>query len=848
VRAVSAPGLAAPRATTDVPHGIARRGAKPAEEDFEHLRAEGIRLLRSLSGHVWTDHNLHDPGITILEQLCYALTDLLYRADFPVADHLTGPDGLIDFDTLALQAPHAVFPCRATTTADQRRWLLDRVDGLDDAMLIPRARANDEPDGLYRLVLELTQGGDLDDPRVAQARAEYRAQRNLCEDLCGDVEMVRDVACELHAEIEIRGTRDTADLLAEIYDRCANHIAQSVRLRSLREELADGRTLEQVYTGPAMRHGFIDQRDIDSNPHELLFVGELAEQIAAVDGVEELRTLALHVDGKCVVGSLPWHGDGWMLRLQVPGANGAALRGHVILTRRGLAVPVDAEDMQRRYSDLKIAARVRRAHMKATQDSDATAGLPQGRHHDLAHYLSVQEQFPAVYGLGERGLPATASSERRAQAKQLVAYLALCEQVMAHSAAQLQHLRDLFSSRAFPRKSYWWQVLGDPHAPGIESLYVGNRTPSEIEASVLAPWDPFADRKSRVLDHLLALYGETWGQNSVRRFLGYLDDDEADRLLLRNKEALLRLVASAGADRCGAFDDGRPSWDRTDNTSGLQRRLNLLLGFGHEHSRPLTRALVQMNRPLIEPRDPPPSLAADLGAEATVPSAARAPSSREQMVDDLRRIRPLQHRGLDAGLLRAGTRRDRYRLVPPASGDGCWRVLLLSDTSPKGWTLADADDKATAARIAHNLRRLLVHLNHESEGLHLVEHILLRPLGIEPRRIRVPPDFYALRLSVVLPDWTVRTRDPGFRRFVEETVRITCAAHLSARCVWLDFDRMRHFETRWQAWLQARIDHCTSPDASDEQAERLERAAHRVIKYLLGPPTPGAAAAAQRHA
>ncbi len=47
--------------------------------DFIRLRDEGIRLIQSMSGDVWTDYNLHDPGVTTLEVLCYGLTELGYR-------------------------------------------------------------------------------------------------------------------------------------------------------------------------------------------------------------------------------------------------------------------------------------------------------------------------------------------------------------------------------------------------------------------------------------------------------------------------------------------------------------------------------------------------------------------------------------------------------------------------------------------------------------------------------------------------------------------------------------------------------------------------------------------------
>ncbi len=46
--------------------------------NFDALRAKGIGLIQELSGHAWSDFNLHDPGITILEHLCFAITDMAY--------------------------------------------------------------------------------------------------------------------------------------------------------------------------------------------------------------------------------------------------------------------------------------------------------------------------------------------------------------------------------------------------------------------------------------------------------------------------------------------------------------------------------------------------------------------------------------------------------------------------------------------------------------------------------------------------------------------------------------------------------------------------------------------------
>ena len=52
---------------------INRDKAREAAFDYEQLRREAIAHVQALSGNTWTDYNLHDPGVTILEQLCMPL-------------------------------------------------------------------------------------------------------------------------------------------------------------------------------------------------------------------------------------------------------------------------------------------------------------------------------------------------------------------------------------------------------------------------------------------------------------------------------------------------------------------------------------------------------------------------------------------------------------------------------------------------------------------------------------------------------------------------------------------------------------------------------------------------------
>lgn len=98
--------------------------AKPERPamDFELLRKEAIAYIQRISGKIWTDYNAHDPGITILEVLCYAITDLSYRANKPIQDLLA-----LETGSLAGQFFKAsqILPGKALTLEDYRKLLMD---------------------------------------------------------------------------------------------------------------------------------------------------------------------------------------------------------------------------------------------------------------------------------------------------------------------------------------------------------------------------------------------------------------------------------------------------------------------------------------------------------------------------------------------------------------------------------------------------------------------------------------------------------------------------------------------------------------------------------------------------
>jgi len=98
--------------------------------------------------------------------------------------------------------------------------------------------------------------------------------------------------------------------------------------------------------------------------------------------------------------------------------------------------------------------------------------IPRGVYHnDLANYYSIQNEFPLVYGIGEGGLPATASLQRQAQALQLKGYLLFFDQLLANYLTQLSNIPSLFSFRSpngIQPQSYFVNPLSN--VPDLEKL------------------------------------------------------------------------------------------------------------------------------------------------------------------------------------------------------------------------------------------------------------------------------------------------------------------------------------------------------------------------------------------
>jgi len=744
---------------------------------FTQLKQQGLADIIRLAGKRWTDYNLHDPGITLLEQLCFSLTELQYRCDFAIADLLTGADGRIDFAALGLVSPEQILSCRPTTTADYRRYMLDCLPQLAEFYLLPQATT-----GLYHAVA-VARGADNDAAAlIAKIRRCYSAQRNLGEQLT-DIRLLTPLPCQPVAELDIAAAADPVELLAEFYYRCQQLLQRSTERCSYADLLAQGQSYEQLFDGPLTPDGVL----LHSAPdYGQLQINDFFQPLQQIDGVVQLNRFYLQCEGRACYDSLPLQHNLPLYCLQAvqPGQPPA-----VRLLLGNKAIAVDMAAVMQRYQQ-----KLFRQHSRWQTDLAALCPAPEGRYRPVGHYQSLQALLPRNYGL--QRLPAQSSAVQL----QLKGYLLLFEQLLANFLAQLQQLPALFSPFE-TGQSYYYQALDNRHIAGIESLQHGAMT-TKLQ-QLYSRLDDVLARKHRLLDYLLALYGESLYQHSLQHFDYYHSAHSGSARRLQQKISYLQQIVCMTRDRVAAPDHYAPLW--RDAVGGFVRKQALLLDLGQiaqslttavlQHKLRLSRSSAQLQLLYLDE-----TLADDLLQPVPalrLPFAADSPALRRRLSGAC----CFDGDTLPEQVVQSGVVLANYRIT---RHNGRYQLLLPVPDSRRDewWLLGSYRHYRGALILANCLCQFLCHISQSSEGLHVIEHLLLQP---EPTDTTdsLPLEFYNGRITVLCPGWTARFADRGFQQLVSETLQLNCPAHLSCQVIFINFKQMNYFERLFKYWRTA---------------------------------------------
>lgn len=528
----------------------------PELPDFEALLRRGIARAQAVSGDVWTDYNEHDPGVTILEQLCFALTDLGYRTDHPVADLLasvpllpawnpeTGANGAGNGPEAGFHSTAKLLSSSAVTEDDLKRVVLAHFPEVWNIWLDRCQAVGDVQPSTFEVLIQKSE--DPADQKYGLRDDQLRegVWHVLRSEAClgmsfREPALIRTQPVAVMAEIQLdpRGEGDPAAVLSRLLFAIDHAINPMPRMTSYASMQDDKRPPEEIFDGPLTSHGFIDLGEVPARPRP--------------PSEDKIREALLDTPGVASVGAVQVpHAGEWPKNTAFQLSLDAGDLTHLSVLRGGSRLPLEAQNvavLKRRLNHRRRQHRFSGAAMhgvrRAVQDIFAAPGTERPALHK---YRSIQHLFPAIYGLGKFGDVSALDSglavggrlrsfgASAAQLNQLRAFLLIFEQFVANYLVQLANAPRLLSWHEEWRQSYFVQavpaledgpagtiVQEPPGSVDVLAASQGGEAAENLQtytarlADISATMDQVDDRTERAYDHLLARYNESFDNTQL---------------------------------------------------------------------------------------------------------------------------------------------------------------------------------------------------------------------------------------------------------------------------------------------------------------------------------------------
>ncbi|MEO5564375.1 MAG: hypothetical protein ABIR18_13095 [Chitinophagaceae bacterium] len=614
-----------------------------------------------------------------------------------------------------------------------------------------------EFEGLYNVMIEYEEDVLEDRHRAEVRELVYRKllrNRNLCEDFLS-VNAVEYEDFAIGASISLAEYADPDQVLAQIFFVIYKYFTPSVPFHTIPEMLEKGYGVDEIFEGPALDHGFIDTAELEKTDlFRDIRLSDIISEIADIDGIKAITYLHLPFTDFTKPDSGKNYFYQWLQRLKDERKIGRiqprlskvifCKERDIITYYTGEASDRRPERMLKLFKDLKTLERKYKLELK---DADLDFAVPSGEYMELEDYYPVTYSLPMCYGVSERaGVPPNADEKRKVQALQLKGYLMFFEQLLGDYLVQLNHFRDLFTFDNTVKHTYFTRALTE--IDDLKSLVIDNADHGDnhwnlilndfrhVLQNLVETPKMFSERRNIFLNHMLARFGEDISEyETVTR---WLTPNNVDERLVQDKIRILKdgEYYKISTKRGRGYDYTQQKlWD-TSNVSGAERRLSRLLGFADANRKTLSTDYIiieavhdmghhhhhshhNKKKNIIKLVDPDNKETVLLTSVEVSDGCCTG-----QLIDDI-----LAHAD------------DRRYFVFLDGGKSNRYKNYHEPTGPFSFELYDDENKEEAVLLARSeqfekieernaafkkLRKLMERINN-NEGLHLVEHLLLRP-------------------------------------------------------------------------------------------------------------------------
>ncbi|KAA2239285.1 hypothetical protein F0L74_24065 [Chitinophaga agrisoli] len=662
-------------------------------------------------------------------------------------------------------------PTKKATLIAEREQLQDQVKDIDRKVkalnVVMAYLSPDRPvlpskivefEGLYNVMIEYEE-----DVLIADQREEVRQlvldrlsrHRNLCEDFLS-INGVEYQDFGIMASIALEEYADPDQVLSQVFFIIYKYFTPSVPFYTIDQMQGKGYLIDEIFEGPALKHGFIDDEALERTDFfRDIRLSDIINEIADIKGIKAITYLHLS-DGKDT-------GDAaadkhffyqWLnyLREQRKVARIQPSLSPIIFCKERELITYNTgrqadrrpERMLKLFNDLKVLERKYKLEGHPTD-----LPIPTGEYMELEDYYPVTYSLPMCYGVSDRaGLPPGADEKRQVQALQLRGYLLFFEQLLAGYLVQLNHLRDLFTFDDTVKYTYFTRALTE--IADLKDLVIDHGTPGEWN-DVLAEFTSvlknlietpklFQERRNDFLDHMLARFSEDLSEYET--LSGWLTPYKVKERMIQDKIRILKdgEYYQISTNRSKAYNYAQPDiWD-TPNVSGTERRVSRLLGFRNAKRRTLAPDFIVVE-PVME-------------TDEKTKSQVWKKNKKGQYLNVVKVVDPENHETvlltsievadgcctemLISQLLEYADERNNFRFHDElrqrsrksAGQIGTFWFELWDGTDPENASVIangeKFDKQEDREKAFKRLQHVLDELN-DNEGMHLVEHLLLRP-------------------------------------------------------------------------------------------------------------------------
>ncbi|MDX8553695.1 DUF1508 domain-containing protein [Tenacibaculum sp. 1B UA] len=793
--------------------------------DFSFLRKEGISYLETFGGKLWTDFNSHDPGVTILEMLCYAITDLGMRINTPLEDLLASKDPNLSLQAQFYKASE-IFPTKPVNELDYRKLFID-LEGVKNCWLriydkqvfvdcknnklgyqkfeeiLPEFQKDFKLKGLYSLLVDLEEGYTKEQV-LLHIKKTYHKNRNLCEDLI-EVNEVDTQLIAVCANVDVVPEADEEWVYANILFEIENYLSPSLKFYSIQQMLNRGYTTDEVFDGPVLESGFIDIEELKkAELRKEVRLSDVMKIIMNVEGVKLIKDISVGFCDENIVQE-----NKWVVCIDPDKKPVLCEKSTFNFSKGFLPLNLNYDRVDEYLKQLKEDE----VALQQITAEEKVLSLPKGSSIGAGEYTTIQNDFPDTYGIGQEGLAIHVTNERKAKAKQLKAYLTFFDQILATYFKHLSEVKTLLSVSGEETRTFFTQAVKDiKDFDELVSEYPESND-DELTKLLFNQFDNNVERRNSVLDHLLARFAERFGEYTF--IMKALYGTATDEIVLSNKEAFLKDYKVISSERGLAFNYYKQTqenlWD-TNNVSGFQKRIARLMGITNEKRRHLTETSVDIYE-VTEGSNTYRWRLKDTNGNILL-SATENYTKKVFAIEELYfavlQIVQTKEKDIEEAFeegitnnMQVGFIRIHESTPSKPSIPVKYSFDVINPEKPESSTDYIIAKQYKYYTDINDLKEALLNTisflkkDFTEEGMFLVEHMLLRPdvtnneatnfLSICAKDCEDcgTIDPYSYRVSIVLPGYTYRFSNPDFRRYMEDVIRQELPSHILPRICWV---------------------------------------------------------------